>query len=114
MSRLEMLGQREEGGELAQQATFMPGEGSGPITNNFPNGEKEMWRVRCLPGGLSSVVEKTSKGIGVAFAEAGQPLSGGKKLEWEIVRVLKSGEHFDVQLRTDFNPFPRTVRFAQR
>lgn len=38
MSRLEMQGQKEEGGEFVHHATFMSGEGTGPITNfnRFP------------------------------------------------------------------------------
>lgn len=113
MSPLEMKGYRKDAGDFVHHALFEPGE-SGRITNNLPNGEKELYRFSCLPDGSKSVIEKSKRGFGIAFAGAGQPLSAGHSLEWTLVRELRRGEFFDIQVITDFNPNLRTVRFEHK
>jgi len=85
-----------------------PGDPPGSISQNKPDGQREVYLFRCEHNDNESVIYRSEAGVDVASPEIRAISTEGLK---EVAR-LKDGESHTISVKTDVSDARRVVRFT--
>lgn len=88
--------------------TLMPGQPSGSVSNNTPEG-RDIYLFACLEDGSKSVIHKSDMGVDIETAQVREivNLTG-----FSVVKELREGETYEMDIRSDQSPETRHIRFT--
>lgn len=85
-----------------------PGDSSDSISQNKPDGQREVYLFQCEPSGEESVIYRSRAGFDVANQRSRVVNTTGLE---EVAR-LKDGESHQLSVKTDVSDTERLVRFT--
>ncbi len=89
-----------------------PGDPSGSMSDNKPDGKRELYLFECSLDGSESVIYRSRSGIDTEIM-AGQLRKSVIANGLETVKVLRRGdEPYVIEVQTDKSPEPRQIRFT--
>ena len=93
----------------AKVGDIKPGNPSGSISNNNPNGSRDVYVFECLPDNSGSVIYRSKGGCDAETGRA-RVLS---TIGTEVVRELKRGDlPYEMEVKTDRSAETRRIRFT--
>lgn len=88
-----------------------PTDPPGSISDNKPDGKRDLYQFECEKDDSKSTIYRSGLGVdmevGTRFREA---IIDPSKLE--IVKELKKGESFEMDVKSDKSPTSRKIRFT--
>lgn len=88
-----------------------PGDQPGSLSDNKPDGSRDIYLFECAPDDLSSTVYRSEVGADI---EVGQLRVVDPVGNLEVIKRLKQGESFEMEIKTDKSPEPHRIRFTHR
>ena len=89
-----------------------PTDPPGSISDNKPNGERNLYIFECKKDDSQSTICRSGQGVDMEIGRFREALIDSSKLE--IVRELKDGESFEMEIKTDRSPEKRKIRFTHK
>ncbi|MEK6904360.1 MAG: hypothetical protein AABW87_02085 [Nanoarchaeota archaeon] len=86
-----------------------PGDPASSMSNNKPDGTREIYLFECLPDGSKSVIYLSIVGID---AEIGNLRVISTKRARIVKELTATDEPYIMEIRTDKSPRPRCIRFT--
>ena len=97
------------GGRWVFVAKLGPGQPCATLSDNKPDGSRDIYKLECLPDDSGSVVYRSRAGVDADLGDTRIVFS----LEFEKLAVLTEGDKpYEMGLRTDRSPEARRVRFS--
>lgn len=110
MSPLNIEAFNSKKGEWVRVAELKSGDPPGSISQNMPDGRREVYLFECAEDDSESIIKKSKGGIDVVTPAMRMIVSEGMV---EIAR-LKDGEVYSFSIKTDTSSERRLIRFAHR
>ncbi len=89
-----------------------PGDPIGSISNNKPNGTRDIYMFECLPDGSKSIIYRSKAGIDIEYGLTRMVTTEGA----EVIKELRIGdEPYIMEVSTDRSPKSRRqIRFTYK
>lgn len=111
MSPLRIEAYRGDISRWVQVGEVKPGDPSGSVSQNKPDGTRALYLFECAPDDSQSTIYRAKFGADVDMGKLRAVISD--RNNWEIIRVLKEGEPpYRLTLKTDVSPQRRIIRFS--
>ncbi len=112
MSDMALLIEVYGNGRWNRVGNICPGDPSGSMSDNKPDGKRELYLFECTLDGSESRIYRSRAGLDREFM-AGQLRESTIINGLEVVKVLKRrDEPYILEIKTDGSPEPRRVRFT--
>lgn len=97
--------------EWVRVGEIHPTDLPGSISNNKPDGKRDIYQLKCEKDDSKSVIFKCIAGVDteVGTFRAIIPIS-----KMEVVKELTRGESFEMDIRTDRSTVSRKIRFTHK
>ncbi len=112
MSPLRVEVYRPEIKQYVQAGEVSPGDPLGSMSDNKPDGTRDLYIFECSPNDSKSTIYKSELGIDLSQGNLRAVI--GDRTKWNIIKELRKNESFEMDVRTDISPRPRQVRFTHR
>ncbi|OGE78054.1 hypothetical protein A3J19_01080 [Candidatus Daviesbacteria bacterium RIFCSPLOWO2_02_FULL_41_8] len=97
--------------DWVQLPELKPGDRPGSVSQNKPDGEREVYLFECAPDNSHSTIYRSTFGADTEIAETRVITTAGL----EIVKELKRGEEpYVLTLKTDISDARRIIRFTHK
>lgn len=104
--RIEILGpQRDTWFKVSE---IKPGEQPGSVSQNLPDGGREVYLFAPEPDDSKSVIHKSRAGVDIVSADTRHIITE----DLELIASLASGESYTLSLRSDIATARRIIRFT--
>lgn len=111
MAPLRIESYRGDISQWVQVGEVNPGDRPGSISQNTPDGTRELYLFECAPDNSQSIIYRSKFGADVDGGKLRVVISDRANLE--IMRVLKEGEKpYTLTLKTDVSPQRTIIRFS--
>lgn len=97
-------------GEWVTAGKIYPGDQPGSISQNKPDGEREIYLFECKEGDEKSVIYRSKEGFDISSPTSRTIGTAGL----ETVATLKDREHYEISIKTDKSEARTVVRFTHR
>ena len=87
----------------------MPGNPPGSLSNNKPDGTRDIYLFECSADGSKSSIYRSKSGADYALNPTRIVNTSGV----DVVKELRIGESYELSIKTDRSPKPRRIRFSQ-
>lgn len=111
MSPLHIEAFHPERKEWVRAGEVHPTDPLGSISDNKPDGKRYIYQFKCKIDDSKSVIYRSGVGID---AEAGRFRTITDFSKLEVVKELKRGESFEMDIKSDKSPISRKVRFTHK
>lgn len=108
MSPLKIEVYNAERNKWIKAGVVEPGDSPGSISQNKPDGSREVYLFQCEPDDRSSVVYRSEGGIDIATPQIREVDTTGLV---EVAR-LKDGQSHTISVKTDVSEVRRVIRFT--
>ncbi len=112
MSPLRVEIYRPDIKQYAQAGEVSFGDPPGSMSDNKPDGTRDLYIFECSPDDSKSTIYKSELGVDVSQGNLRAVISD--RARWNIVKELRKNQSFEMNVRTDVSPKPRQVRFTHR
>lgn len=86
-----------------------PGDPPGSMSNNKPDGSRDIYIFECLPDDSKSVIYRSRAGLDTEIGPVRALTTTGA----DIIKEIKRGdEPYEMKIKTDKSPEPRQIRFT--
>ncbi|HEY5601343.1 MAG TPA: hypothetical protein VIK81_04665 [Patescibacteria group bacterium] len=89
-----------------------PGDPPGSISDNKTDGSRDIYMFDCAPDNSKSTIYRSSFGADVDLGTVRVVTSDPSRLE--TIKELKTGESFEMEVKTDRSPESRRIRFVHK
>jgi hypothetical protein len=96
--------------EWIVRAQLFPDSPPGSISQNKPDGQREVYTFQCEPSGEESVIYRSEKGIDAASSQIRLITTEG----FEEVARLKDSQSHTIAVKTDISDMRSLVRFTHQ
>ena len=112
MSPLRVEVYRPDVRQWTQAGEVKPGDPSGSMSDNKPDGTRDLYIFECSPDDSKSTIYKSELGVDVSQGNLRAVISDRTK--WNIIKELRKNASFEMNVRTDISSHPRQIRFTHR
>lgn len=84
----------------------------GSMSDNKPDGARDIYVFECAQDNSKSTIYRSGGGIDMEVGQFRETIMDTSKLE--VVKELKDGESFEIEVKTDRSPVARKIRFTHR
>ena len=112
MSPLRIEGYNSTSREWINVGEVKPGDPPGSISDNKPDGSRDLYMFECVPDDSKSTIYRSGFGADVDMGHVRAVVPDPSRLE--VVKELGRGEAFELEVKTDRSPEPRKIRFTHR
>jgi len=103
---LEMYSQRTGWTRVCQ---VNPGNPLGSLSDNKPNGRRDVYLFECMPDNSKSVIYHSRAGLDTERGITRNLVTKGL----DVITELRVGDKpYEIRLKTDSSPEPRQIRFT--
>ncbi len=94
--------------EWVKMGDLKPGEIPGSISQNKPDGKREIYIFECEPDDSKSVIYRSESGVDIATPQIRAALTEGL----EQVAILTEGQDYKLSVKTDTSSQRRLMKFT--
>ncbi|MEK7182805.1 MAG: hypothetical protein AAB694_01460 [Patescibacteria group bacterium] len=84
----------------------------GSISDNRPDGERDIYLLECAPDDSHSTIYRSKLGVDVDLTSQIRSVTSASGLE--VIKELKKGESFEMDVKTDRSSQPSRIRFTHK
>lgn len=106
MSPLNLEVFNPQGSEWRKVGELKPGQPPGSISQNKPDGSREIYFFECNSDDSESIIYRSKAGVDAATSHVRSVGTAGL----ETVRVLKNGESHTISIKVDTSDVRRIIR----
>ena len=114
MSPLRIEAYNPELSRWIQVGEVKPGDSPGSISDNKPDGTRDVYMFGCAPDNSKSIIYRSGLGLDTEVERGRLRVVMPDPSRFETVKELNPGESYKMTVKTDVSQAPGQIRFTHK